>query len=146
MIEAGDTVAVHYALALDDGQEIESTFDESPRVFTFADGEMPAAMEQRLGALSVGEETAFVIAADEHAFGAHDPSNRHHLERAAFDADHCRPGALVEFELPSGDTVAGRIESVDESGVLVDFNHPLAGRNVHCRLQLVSVEQHGTST
>lgn len=141
MIEVGDRVTLHYALSPGDGPVLESTFDADPAVFEVGAGELPAALEQRLTALAAGGETEFVLAAAENAFGAWDPGRRHELERATFDPSQCREGALVEFELPGGECVSGRIETVGPERVSVDFNHPLAGRDIHCRMRVVSVEK-----
>ncbi|KAA3633358.1 MAG: hypothetical protein DWQ08_02040 [Proteobacteria bacterium] len=89
--------------------------------------------------MGVGDVCDFTIAAAEAAFGHYNPDNRHTVARDSFDGVNCEPGALVEFELPNGERVSGRVHSVDGDEVLVDFNHPLAGRDVHCRIQLVAV-------
>ncbi len=146
MIEPGDVITAHYALALERGQPLESTFGESPERFVYGRGEFPAALEQRLAQLEVGEESEFLLPAAEAVFGTWEEGKRQTVERAGFSDGQCRPGALVEFETPGGERVSGRIEFVDGDKVLVDFNHPLAGRDVHCRLQLVSVQKSGQSS
>ena len=141
MIEPGDTITLHYALSPGAGPELESTFDTEPAQFVIGAGDLPAALEQRLVSLDAGGEAEFVISATENAFGAWDPGRRHDVERASFDPSQLLEGALVEFELPSGETVSGRIESIGTEYVCVDFNHPLAGRDIHCRLKVISVKK-----
>jgi len=141
VIEPGDVVTVHYSLAAANGAVVESTFGAEPESFRYGKGEFPAALERRLASLAPGELAEFSIAPSEMAFGPWDASRRHVVPRDRFEGVDCAPGSLVEFTLPNGERVSGRIESVDGDDVVVDFNNPLAGREVQCRLQLVSVDK-----
>ncbi|MEJ2481422.1 MAG: hypothetical protein P8Y78_14955 [Acidihalobacter sp.] len=45
---------------------------------------------------------------------------------------------MIAFETPAGDAVPGRIVSVEAQRVLVDFNHPLAGRDFVFEVRILS--------
>lgn len=139
MIETGEAVAVHYALWIDDDDPLETTFGAEPECFRFARGEFPPYLEQRVATLEEGQSTEFLIPASAAVFGFYDPDKRHAVAIDSFGEVECLPGMLVEFELPNGDQASGRIEALVDDDAIVDFNHPLAGRDVHCRLQRVAV-------
>ena len=46
----------------------------------------------------------------------------------------------IEFELGDGNTLAGKVIKVDEENVTVDFNHPLAGRDLKVDLILIDIK------
>ena len=49
-------------------------------------------------------------------------------------------GALFEFDLPYGAVSAGRVIRVEGQNVLMDFNHPLIGKNVRYEIKIVAVQ------
>lgn len=140
MIQVGDRVTLHYELTLDNSEVFDSTFAEAPESITIGDGELPEAMEIRISMLEAGEVVEFCIEADENAFGKYDSQNRQYLARELFEQGVPNQGSLLEFELPGGGWVRGRVENVLEDQVLVDFNHPLIGRNVNCRVEIIKIE------
>ena len=145
MIEAGTVLRIHYELSLAGGEIIESTFDDEPERVVYGRGDLPLYLERRIADMVPGEERELTVPAAAAAFGARDPGAVQRLDAALFDAAQLVPGSLVEFETPAGDWVRGRIEAVEGDSVTVDFNNPLIGREVGCRLRLVGIvpsEQH----
>ncbi len=139
MIEAGTLVRVHYELRLDGADVIESTFDGDPEAVVLGRGEFPAYLERRIAELHPGQECELAVPAGAAVFGARDPAAVQRLDAKLFDPRQRTPGSLVEFETPAGDWARGRVESIEDDIVVVDFNNPLVGRDVHCRIRLVEV-------
>ncbi|HCV21630.1 MAG TPA: peptidylprolyl isomerase, partial [Gammaproteobacteria bacterium] len=52
-------------------------------------------------------------------------------------------GALVEFDLPTGEAVAGRIIAVADDDVTVDFNPPLSGRDFRYQIEILAAHPPG---
>jgi FKBP-type peptidyl-prolyl cis-trans isomerase SlpA len=50
-------------------------------------------------------------------------------------------GALVEFELPDGESIAGHVVGISDDGVSVDFNHPLIGRDCVYEIAIVATDK-----
>ncbi|MEJ1336292.1 MAG: FKBP-type peptidyl-prolyl cis-trans isomerase, partial [Candidatus Sedimenticola sp. (ex Thyasira tokunagai)] len=53
-IAPGSTVTLHFSLALSDGTEAVSTFDEEPSTLTLGDGDLTEGLEQALYGLKAG--------------------------------------------------------------------------------------------
>ncbi len=49
------------------------------------------------------------------------------------------PGDLVEFQASGGGRFAGVLKSLDDSGALFDFNHPLAGQRIRFEVRILGV-------
>jgi FKBP-type peptidyl-prolyl cis-trans isomerase SlpA len=49
------------------------------------------------------------------------------------------PGSLVAFATPDGEEIAAIVKDIREHEFLVDFNHPLAGRVLRLRYQVLAV-------
>ncbi|BFM50347.1 peptidylprolyl isomerase [Marinomonas sp. THO17] len=138
-ITAQSRITLHFELALDDGQIVDSNFEQVPATFNFGDGSLLPAFEEALLGLEKGSEASFVMP-PEKAFGAHNESNLQRIPRAQFDMD-LQEGMVVSFADVSKNELPGVIAEIGAEDVLVDFNHPLAGRTLTFKVQIISVEE-----
>jgi FKBP-type peptidyl-prolyl cis-trans isomerase SlpA len=143
-VHAGSFLTLHYRLAGPDGQDLVSTFNERPATLSLGSGALAPAIEARLLGLSEGARAAFRLEADE-AFGARNPElvqrvARSLLEKLGDAAPAYNIGDVVQFPTPNGQGIyAGVVREVDDTALLLDFNHPLAGRAVTFEVQLIGV-------
>jgi len=143
IIARGDTVIFHYRLYLADGAEVEASGVE-PVALVVGRGEFPAAIESSFVGRRNGECFEVAVSAREEAFGSYDPQNRQVLPAGEFSTTSLpEKGALVEFELPTGEAVAGRIVAVADDDVTVDFNHPLSGRDFRYQIEILAAHPPG---
>ena len=138
-INVASTVTLHLSLMLEDGTVAESTFDDEPLTFTMGDGTLVHGLELGLYGLRPGDSQRLTLY-PEQAFGLRDPDKVHRLPRADFGADiELEPGLIVGFETPEGEELPGAVLSLDADSVEVDFNHPLAGRNIIFEVEIIDV-------
>jgi len=137
LIETGSRIRMHFALALADGTEAVSTFEEEPLELTLGDGTLLATLEENLIGLAAGARQTFLLGSD-HAYGPRDESLAHNMPLSDFPQ---RPevGQIIGFALANGEETAGAVLSVDDERVRVDFNHPLAGRDLVFRVAILEV-------
>jgi FKBP-type peptidyl-prolyl cis-trans isomerase SlpA len=133
---------LHYTLALPDGTVVDSTDDGEPAWVLIGCGELVEFLETRLLGLAAGERRHFEIAAEE-SLGA-DPSSdesRQRLPRVDFPPElELFPGQVIGFTTPSGEEVPGWVLEVNDREVVVDFSHPLVGRDLIFDVEIVAVE------
>ncbi|MFO8005371.1 peptidylprolyl isomerase [Thioalkalivibrio sp.] len=126
-IAPGSRVLMHYSLHLEDGFTADSSGDQ-PLEFVLGDGTLEPGLERHLIGLEPDEQREFAIAPGT-VFPFSTKAAVQVLERSAFSRDMpLEPGLIFEFNTPAGDVVPGRIVSIGEDSVTVDFNHPLAGQ------------------
>ncbi|AEF56314.1 FKBP-type peptidyl-prolyl cis-trans isomerase [Marinomonas posidonica] len=138
-ITAQSQITLHFELALEDGQVVDSNFEQAPASFRFGDGSLLPAFEASLLGLKAGDESSFTMA-PEKAFGAHNESNLQRIPRSQFEMD-LEEGMVVSFADMSKNELPGVIAEIGEKDVLVDFNHPLAGRTLTFKVQIIEVEE-----
>ena len=138
-ISPASTVTLHLSLSLEDGTVAESTFADEPLTFTMGDGTLAEGLELGLYGLKAGTTQRLVLEPGQ-AFGLHDPGKLHQLARTEFSGDlELEPGVIIGFDMPSGEELPGTIVSLSDETVLVDFNHPLAGRVVVFEVEIITV-------
>lgn len=143
-------VTLHFSLSLIGGEVIDSNFDSAPATFTMGDGSLLPAFEAELIGMKEGEEKETSIQA-EFAFGLSDSRNIQSFSRKQFegvgkelDEDgqplSIEPGLVLSFSSPSEGEVPGVIDRVEGQKVIVDFNHPLAGKDILYAVKITGVE------
>ena len=139
-ITNGSKVTLRLMLSLEDGTVIEQSGDE-PDTLVIGQGEVIPGLEGLLSGLSAGDAIKREIKADQKLFGDRDDDNVQIIPLTEFDESiQAEAGEIIEFALPNGQTAAGRITQVDEHIAVVDFNHPLAGRNLLLEAEIISVK------
>ena len=137
-IEQGIRVTLYFSLKLENGETVDSNFDGKPATFTLGDGNLLPGFEAPLVGLEAGSQGEFVIA-PEHAFGQPNPENIQPLSPDNFDQETLKVGDVFSFQNGDGE-LPGVIAAIHTDKVEVDFNHPLAGRNIIFTVDIVDVE------
>ena len=138
-IRAGARVTLHFSILLADGREVDTTRRGKPATFTVGDGNLPAGFESALLGLSAGDDEQIAIP-PERGFGPRRTGNMRTLPRADFpDGGALEPGLVVAFHSPEGD-LPGVVQEIRGNEVVVDFNHPLAGRDLIFDVTVLRVE------
>lgn len=138
-IAQGKQVQLHFALKLEDGQVVDSTFDREPATLTVGDGNLPEGFESLLIGLNSGDKKSFVVP-PENAFAQPNPNNIQHMKRSDFAADMVlEEGMVVSFADANQAELPGVIKQVEDNLVIVDFNHPLAGRELTFDVEILNV-------
>ena len=136
----GDTVRVHYRGTLEDGSEFDSSAGGEPIAFTIGQGEVIEGFEQAVVGMKPGEKKQQKVPVEE-AYGEHDPSLVFEVERESLPPDSdVQAGDFLQISLPDGSTAPVRVNSISESALELDANHPLAGQSLTFDLELVSID------
>lgn len=139
-IGPGAKVTLHFALKLDDGSIVDSTFEREPAVFTIGDGSLLEGFEQSIFGMSAGQKDVFVIK-PEKGFGAPNPNNLQEMPRDQFDEGlELVEGLVLSFADARKSELPGVVKSFDDETVVIDFNHPLAGKDILFEVEIIAVE------
>ena len=137
--KTGDTVRVHYTGTLSDGSEFDSSQGRDPIEFTIGEGTVIPGFESAVVDLEVGNTSTVTIPAAE-AYGEHQEEGVQRVPLEAFgESGAPQAGWVVQLEDPSGQRVNAMIVEVDGEMATLDFNHPLAGKDLTFELTLVEI-------
>jgi FKBP-type peptidyl-prolyl cis-trans isomerase SlpA len=133
-------VTLHFSLSLPDGQLIDSTAGRAPAQCVPGDGNLLPAFDACLLGLQTGDTQQFHIAASD-AFGLRQDANLKRIPRSRFAADmDLVPGLVVSFAANEGGELPGVVHRLMGDVVEVDFNHPLAGRDLYFDVEILAVD------
>jgi FKBP-type peptidyl-prolyl cis-trans isomerase SlyD len=138
-VKKNSLVRIHYRMWLEGGEEIDSSTDQNPLEFICGRGDVVPGLERELIGLLAGQRKAFVVAPED-GYGVHDPSLVRELPRAGFPSDRkLEKGQCFSYRSKQGAELRYRVVDVREDTIVADFNHPLAGKSLHCDVEIVDV-------
>ncbi|WP_296217638.1 FKBP-type peptidyl-prolyl cis-trans isomerase [Pseudomonas sp. UBA2684] len=132
-------VTLHFALKLDNGDVVDSTFDKQPATFKVGDGNLLPGFEQAIYGLKAGDKRSLPIA-PEQGFGQGNPQNIQIMPRSQFQDMELSEGLLVIFNDAANAELPGVVKAFDDSQVTIDFNHPLAGKALSFDVEIIEVK------
>ncbi|UVL20106.1 peptidylprolyl isomerase [Pseudomonas sp. B21-044] len=132
-------VTLHFALHLENGDTVDSTFDKAPATFKVGDGNLLPGFENALFGFKAGDQRKLSIA-PENAFGQHNPQNVQVMPRSQFEGMELSEGLLVIFNDAANTELPGVVKAFDDKQVTIDFNHPLAGKTLNFEVQILDVK------
>lgn len=138
-VQPGDVLTLHFALRANGDTEVDSSFGDAPITFTLGDGTLTPNLEYWLIGIAPGERHVFQLDPLQ-AFGEHNPELVQALPMSDFQPD--KPpmaDSVIEFSLPNGSTLAGRILALTDTHASVDFNHLLAGLPIEFEVEVVEI-------
>ena len=123
-------VTLHFALKLDNGDVVDSTFDKQPATFKVGDGNLLPGFEAALYGFKAAEQ----------GFGQHNPQNVQVMPRSQFQDMELSEGLLVIFNDAANTELPGVVKAFDDAQVTIDFNHPLAGKTLTFDVEIIEVK------
>ncbi len=142
-------VSLTYQLRIDhaEGDVVETVLEEQPFVFLFGGGNLLPDFETNLKGKTSGSSFEFLIQS-ENGYGPYEQEAVIQVPRHIFESD---PNADVETLLTignfltlldqDGNPLRGKVLEKDNENVTMDFNHPLAGRNLFFAGEILNVRE-----
>ena len=139
-IKNGDKVSIHYRGTLDDGTEFDNSYDRGETLtFEVGVGQMIKGFDSGVVGMTVGETKTIKITADE-AYGQRQPEAVQSIPKTSFPENfQFIIGQQVQGTGPNGENISAVLISEEEETATLDFNHPLAGKNLNFSVELVEI-------
>ncbi len=133
-------VSIDYTLTVD-GEVVDSTEGDEPLQFLQGHQNIIPGLERELAGMKVGESKQVIVSAGE-AYGEVDPENVVDVPRTEFPAEiPMEPGTELEVKNADGEVLSATIAEVNDDSVKLDFNHPLAGKQLTFDVSVVELRQ-----
>ena len=135
----GDTIKVHYKGTLEDGTVFDSSRDDEPLEFTLGKGQIIKGFENAVLGMSIGETKTVRIPSNE-AYGPRMDELLLKFDKTDFPPD-IEPieGLILDLRNPDGRTLVARIIEVSGDLVTLDANHPMAGKDLTFKIDLMEI-------
>ena len=133
-------VSMHYTLTVD-GEIFDSSEGEEPIVFIQGFGNIITGLEKALYGLKVGDKKKVHVTPEE-GYGEIDPEAIQKVPRDEFPSDiPLEKGVNLEMKDEDGEIFSAVIVEVYPDNIKLDFNDPLAGKNLEFDVEIVELRQ-----
>jgi len=135
----GNKVKVHYTGKLTDGTVFDSSRDREPLEFTIGAKQMIPGFEQGVMGMQVGDSKTVEISSDQ----AYGPVNDQLMVEMPYEDQLKQMNVQVGMELPAqlqnGNQIMVVVKEIRDTTILVDANHPLAGKDLIFDIEMVEI-------
>lgn len=138
VIEEGKSVSVEYTLKLDDGTVVDTNVGGDPMTYKQGGSEILPALESALHGLAVGETKEVKLTADQ-GYGPIQPEGYQEVELDMVPEDAREVGTMLMASSPDGQQQPIRVHEVKEETIVLDFNHPLAGKALNFDVKILAI-------
>lgn len=141
-------VSVNYHLTLKGTEEhVEKTSNEQPFVFLFGAGGLLPDFENNLNGKKTGDTFDFFITAA-NGYGVRDEQHVVMIPIGAFlgedgklDTEQIKVGVTLPMVDNEGNRLYGQVVEITDEYIKMDFNHPLAGKDLHFKGEVLDVRE-----
>jgi FKBP-type peptidyl-prolyl cis-trans isomerase SlpA len=138
-VEANSTVTVHYTGRLEDGNVFDSSMVEGrePLVVTLGQGQLISGFENGLHEMVVGDKKTVELT-PEHAYGEYNDEMIQEVPKGQLPGD-VELGMPLEAQTQMG-PIRFVVKEIKDESVILDANHPLAGKKLIFDLEVVNID------
>jgi len=128
------------------GEIIETAEKDNPAEFLFGSGNLIKEFEDHIQELNMGETFEFTIESD-NAYGPVNPTAIVNLPKSIFVIDGQEAsdllvlGKIIPMRNDQGDPLQGKVLEINDDNVKMDFNHPLAGHDLHFKGEVLDTRE-----
>jgi FKBP-type peptidyl-prolyl cis-trans isomerase SlyD len=139
MIKNGSVVSFEYKVSDENGVFLESSKGEPPVTYTHGQHEIVPGLEKGLSGMELNEEKSIRVGPEE-GYGPVDPQGFKEVPKAEIPAEVLRTGATLNARGPGGEEFSVRVHEIKDETVVLDLNHPLAGKTLTFDVRVVDIK------
>ncbi|MGE0822219.1 MAG: peptidylprolyl isomerase [Candidatus Binatia bacterium] len=139
VIADGKQVSLEFTLTLEDKTQVQSNVGKDPLVYKHGASEIVPGLEKQLAGLKVGD-TKHVEVPPEEAYGPVDPNRTQEVEKDKVPEGARKIGSKLTGRAPNGQMMFAEVKEVKDKTVVLDMNHPLAGKKLIFDVKVLKIE------
>jgi len=141
LIEDKHVVAIHYTLTGDDGKTLDSSEGKDPLVYLHGTKNIIPGLEKALVGKATGDKIKVTVQPED-GYGPVNDALIQMLPHSAFEGlEDVQPGMQFQAKGKDGQTQLITVQTVEAQGVLIDGNHPMAGKVLNFDISVESVRE-----
>lgn len=138
-IQNGSQVSIEYTLLDEQGKKIESNKGKAPFKYTHGQGKIIRGLENGLEGLQVGEQKTIQVKPED-AYGPINAGAFREVPRENLPPGNLKVGTKLIARNGQGRRLPVRVHEIKEKTVVLDLNHPLAGKTLTFEVKVLAIE------
>ncbi len=137
-IENNQVVSMMYELKIN-GDVVDTNMEGQPLEFAFGTGHIIEGLESRIKDMSEGDTNEIVVPAAE-GYGEYNENAKQAVPKDQFEGLELKVGMPLQGQGEDGNPFQVVVDEIKDNEVIVDFNHPLAGQDLHFTITINSIK------
>jgi FKBP-type peptidyl-prolyl cis-trans isomerase SlyD len=138
-IREGSQVALEYTLSDEAGTVIESNKGKQPMSYIHGKSQIIPGLEKELSGMKVGEEKKLQIKPED-GYGPVNPDAFQEVPKDKLPPEALKVGTMLMAQGPQGQGIPVRVHEVKDTTVIMDFNHPMAGKTLSFDVKISEIK------
>ena len=139
VVEKGKKVKFNYTLTVD-GKVFDTNKGKPPLEFICGSNQIVSGLDKAMQGLKVGQKKTIVVSPED-GYGLVLPQAFAKIPKTAFPKDfQYQLGSAIDFHLPDGTSRTGVIRKIQDQHIIIDLNHPLAGKTLKFDVKIIDVQ------
>ena len=135
----GKEVSIEYTLRLKDGELVDTNAGSEPLTFTQGAHQIIPGLERAMVGMKVGESKKVTVKPED-GYGVVDKSAFQEVKKEDVPKDALKVGARLQARDASGRSFNLRVAEIKDKTVVLDFNHPLAGKSLYFDVKVLKIK------
>ena len=138
-VSEGKSISMEYTLTLENKEVLDSNVGGEPLTFTQGSHQIIPGLETALDGMKAGERKQVTVA-PEQGYGKVDPQAIQEVPIDQIPPDARKVGVQLQGKDGQGRVVHPTVTEIKEQVVVLDFNHPLAGKTLYFDVKILDVK------
>jgi FKBP-type peptidyl-prolyl cis-trans isomerase SlyD len=138
-VQNGSTVSLEYTLKNEGGEVLDTNKGGNPLVFVHGQQQIIPGLERELVGMRPGEEKKVVVKPAD-GYGEAVPGAQQEVPKDAIPKEGLKVGSTLTARSGSGETRPVVVKEIKDKTVVLDFNHPLAGKTLYFDVKVLGVK------
>jgi len=139
VVQAGSEVSFDYTLTDDSGAVVDSSKGKEPMHYVHGKGQIIPGLEKELTGMAVGSEKKVTVKPED-GYGPVDPQAFREVPKHNIPPDALKVGTMLAAQGAGGQRTPVRVHEIKENTVIMDFNHPLAGKTISFDVKITEIK------
>ena len=139
VVKDGMLVSMDYTLKGTDGKLIDTNKGREPLKYVHGQKMMIPGLEKELAGMKVGGEKNVTVKPED-AYGPINKNAFQEVPKEKLPPNGLKVGAVLAAKSPEGQVVPMRVHEIKDSTVVMDMNHPMAGKTLVFNVKIVDIQ------
>jgi FKBP-type peptidyl-prolyl cis-trans isomerase SlyD len=145
IVKDGSVVSLQYSLSEEDGKLIETNKGKDPLKYTQGNRQIIPGLEKELAGMKVGGEKRVKVKPED-AYGVVNAKAFQEVPKEQIPANGLKLGATLSAKGPQGQEIPVRVHEIKEKTVVLDLNHPMAGKTLLFDVKILDIQPSAASS
>ena len=138
-VSSGKQVSIEYTLTLEDKSIIDSNVGAEPLSFVQGSHSIIPGLENALNGMHIGDSKQVTVKPED-GYGPVNKDAVSEINKEQIQKDVFQVGAVLQGQDPDGQVIIARVVEIKKDTVLLDYNHPLAGKTLFFDVKILDIQ------